>query len=493
MTLPQLPPAIHSLDGQHIDLTEPTWRIRVSADGGQVKLIQWSRLWAVHVLSPEALHIYQHFICDRLQRRKASTVYNDFAAMLRFARWMDTQKKQKAETFTWADYTVDLASEYLHWSLNHTAERGNGFSRLRVLYAWGVARQYPGFDLHVLHALKTVTAPGNVKGHHVRSRHATQGPFSGEEKWLITHALQTGQGTDRDRAVVMLFLELGCNPHAAIRLRSADLHRIDTAQGALYQLDMPRVKKRTAHRETKRRAVSQHLGHLLDDLRLPDPDSPLLHWLTPHKPEASVYRALRRWGRNARLISPHTGEFLHLHARRFRYTLATHLAEEGASKFHIAEILDHTDLQHVEVYIETTARIADHVARATDSVMVPLVQRFLGRIVDSTAEGVFPDLPQNAVVPAATPHLSLLDVGGVGVCGRNTPRDGLCQLLPPLSCYTCSLFAAFRDGPHHEMLAAIDHYLEAARERADARILQQLDTVRQAIQQVLVRTENRHE
>jgi hypothetical protein len=147
----------------------------------------------------------------------------------------------------------------------------------------------------------------------------------------------------------------------------------------------------------------------------------------------------------------------------------------------------------VEVYIETTARIADHVARATDSVMVPLVQRFLGRIVDSTAEGVFPDLPQNAVVPAATPHLSLLDVGGVGVCGRNTPRDGLCQLLPPLSCYTCSLFAAFRDGPHHEMLAAIDHYLEAARERADARILQQLDTVRQAIQQVLVRTENRHE
>jgi integrase len=445
------------------------------------------------LLSPEALHIYQHFICDRLQRRKASTVYNDFAALLRFARWMVAQGKPVSAVFTWADYTVALAGEYLHWSLTHTAERGNGFSRLRVLYAWGVARQYPGFDPHVLRALKTMTAPGNVKGHHVRSRHATQGPLSTEEKWLITRALQAGQGTDHDRAVVMLFLELGCNPHAGIRLRSADLHRIETPQGPLYQLDVPRVKKRTAHRETKRRAVSQRLGRLLDDLRLPDPDSPLLHWLASQTPERAVYQALRRWVRDARLISPHTGEPLHLHARRFRYTLATHLADEGASRFHIAEILDHSDLQHVEVYIETSARIADHVARATDPVMAPLVQRFLGRIVDSVDEGIFPDLPHNAVIPAAAPHLPPLNVGGVGVCGRNTSRDGLCQLLPPLSCYTCTLFAAFRDGPHREMLAAIDRYLEAVREQADARILQQLDAVRQAIQQVLARTENAHE
>ena len=57
---------------------------------------------------------------------------------------------------------------------------------------------------------------------------------------------------------------------------------------------------------------------------------------------------------------------------------------------------------------------------------------------------VFLDLPSTTrFIPAAAPHLPLLSVGGIGVCGRNTRHDGLCQLLPPLSCYTCSLFGAF--------------------------------------------------
>jgi len=46
----------------------------------------------------------------------------------------------------------------------------------------------------------------------------------------------------------------------------------------------------------------------------------------------------------------------------------------GASKFHIADILDHTDLQNVEVYVATTARIADHVAQATDAVLTLMLR-----------------------------------------------------------------------------------------------------------------------
>ncbi|MBI5957337.1 MAG: tyrosine-type recombinase/integrase [Chloroflexi bacterium] len=485
MTLPELPSVIHSLDGQQLDLSAPIWRLQASADGGQMQFIRWPLLRACALFSPEALRICQHYICDRLQRKKAHTVRGDFNTLLRFARWVIVQRKSPAETFTWADYTVELAREYLDWLLTHSSERGNSFSRLRVLYTWGVARQYPGFRPEVLRVLKTMTAPGNVKGHHVRSRHPTQGPLSPEEQWLITQALRAERGADHDRVVVMLHLELGCNPLASVRLRASDLHRFETSQGPLYQLDVPRVKKRTIYRETKRRAVSQQLGHLLDVLRQPDPDSPLLHWLTSHQPERAVNQALRRWVRDAQLISPRTGDLLQLHARRFRYTLATHLAEEGASKFHIAEILDHTDLQHVEVYVETTARIADYVARATDPIMEPLVQRFLGQLVDAGDAPTFSGLPHDALIPAAAPHLPLLSVGGIGVCGRNTRHDGLCQLLPPLSCYTCSLFGAFRDGPHREMLTAIDAYLDAAREQADPRILQQLDGVKQAIGQVL--------
>ncbi|MDH8356919.1 site-specific integrase, partial [Klebsiella pneumoniae] len=47
------------------------------------------------------------------------------------------------------------------------------------------------------------------------------------------------------------------------------------------------------------------------------------------------------------IISPLTGELLHVTPRRLRYTLATGLAAEGISKRELARILDHTDTQHV--------------------------------------------------------------------------------------------------------------------------------------------------
>jgi len=491
MSLPDLPAWVVSFDGQRIDTQAERWQMRASADGGRTLTLNW--LWFAQqrvnhepLWDPSALHLVKLYVCDRLRYKKAQTARGDFHALQGFTRWLATRKISR---FKWIDYTPTLAEAYLQHVLYHTADRGNAFSRLRVLYEWGVARQQPGFDIHVLRVLKSMTAPGNFKGQHVRSRHPTQGPLSGEEKWLLTQALREERGQPRDRAVVMLHLELGCNPHAAVRLKAGDLHRIETRQGTLYQVDVPRVKKRTAHRETKRRALSQWLGSLLDRLCLSDPDSALLHWLPNHSPEAGVNAALKRWAAEAQLVSPRTGERLHLHARRFRYTLATHLAEEGASRFHIAEILDHTDLQNVDVYVVATSRIADAVAQATDRVLEPLVRRFLGKVVESLDEPAFPDPPHNAVIPAAAPHLPLLSVGGIGVCGRNTQRDGLCQLMPPLSCYTCSLFAALRTGPHREVLASIEAYLEAYRELADARILQQLDDVRAAVQQVLEQVE----
>jgi integrase len=495
MTLSEIPPFVISLDGQRINTTGDRWEARAAADGGKKIVLNWTRLTNIaannqSVFSQQAIHLAQLYLCDRLRYKKATTVYGDLQAILRLARWL---AERDVSQFSWADYTSSLANAFLHYVLQQTSDRGNAFSRLRVLYEWGVSREYPGFDLHTLRRLKAMVAPGNVKGHHVRSRHATQGPLSTEEKWLITQALRLEQGDGCDRGVVMLHLELGCNPHATARLQAADLHRIETPEGVLYQLDVPRVKKRTAHRETRRRAISQRLGEVLYSLRLADPSSKLFHWLSEQSPGSSVNAAMRRWAKETALISPRTGECLHLHARRFRYTLATHLAEEGASKFHIADILDHTDLQNVEVYVATTARIADQVAQATDAVLQPLVNRFLGKLIDSLDEPAFPDLPENAIIPAAVPHLPLLSVGGVGVCGRNTRQDGLCQLMPPLSCYTCSLFAALRDGPHRQVLASIDQYLAVHRETADGRILQQLDEVRTAIEQVLARLEEKDE
>ena len=71
------------------------------------------------------------------------------------------------------------------------------------------------------------------------------------------------------------------------------------------------------------------------------------------------------------------------------------------------------------------------------------------------------------------------------MCGRDARKDGLCRLLPPVSCYLCPSFAALRDGPHQEMLDSIETFLRESEATADRRIQMQLDDVRVAIQQVI--------
>jgi len=192
---------------------------------------------------------------------------------------------------------------------------------------------------------------------------------------------------------------------------------------------------------------------------------------------------MHRFVKVSGIVSPHTHALLNMTPRRFRTSLATHMAAQGASNFHIAEILDHTDLQHVGVYTQITSSIADSVATATDPIVQPLVQRFLGKIADAAK----PHTEQETlhqIIPAYAPHLPLpmLNTGGVGSCGK---KDGLCRLLPPFSCYLCPSFVAFRHGPHQEMLSALLTFLQVEEGLVDERIRRQLDDVCLAIREVL--------
>jgi hypothetical protein len=272
-------------------------------------------------------------------------------------------------------------------------------------------------------------------------------------------------------------------------LQNRDFRQIESSVGTFYHLDVPRIKKRGAERETKRRPVSPQLGQLLARLQQGEPDDHLLSWLNTRHPEGDINSSMKRWAVVADGNSPRSGERLHLNPRRFRYTLATHLAEEGASRFHLAQVLDHTDLNYVAVYTETTSTIATQVAAATDAFLEPLVHRFLGKVVDTIDEPAFPVLPVNQLVPAAVSHLTLpvLNTGGIGVCGRDAARDGLYQLFPPLSCYLCPSFAALRTGPHQELLASIQAFLANGEAVMDPRIAAQFGEVQQAIQELLVR------
>lgn len=473
--LQEIPPQVRSLDGQTVDTSGASWTFRSSIDGGQLLVLGWAALEKPAVLSATARHCVKLYLADRLTRKKTRTVANDFGMFLRFQRWLASQQT----LFDWRYLTEGLARGFLAHGMD-TADKGNDFSRLRTFYEWCVARSMDGFDTSFLRMLQTITAVGNSKGHHVRFRDPVRGPFSPDELLLIRHAIVDGQGTDFDRAAVMLHLELGNNALATIRLKNRDLLRFETKTGVFYQLDVPRVKKRTAQRETKRRPISNQLGDLLTGLRCGRPEDPLFHWLSSSGAEADARSSMRRFSKAAGLISPRTGKPLMITARRFRFSIATHMAEEGASLFHIAEVLDHSDTQNVRVYVETSSSITDLVATATDSALEPLVRRFQGKVIDSSHRS------QDPVIPASAPHLGIdhMDVGGIGLCGLDF-SEGPCRLLPPISCYLCPSFAALSDGPHDQMLKSIERFLERGKRTNDKRILMQLEDVLVGIQQVI--------
>ena len=400
---------------------------------------------------------------------------------LRLQEWLRSRTQPLVE---WADLNEGLVRSFLQHGIEHTADKGNDFSRLRTLYRWGVARQHQN-DPAFLDILLSITAVGNAKGHSVRFRDVVRGPFSPDELMLISRAVQEGLGAFQDRAVVMLHLELGHNPNASVRLRNSDLIRYETKSGVVWQLDVPRVKKRIPRRETKRRPISGALGSL--SLRVCRRVAPMDH--------CSIRFGIEPGGSHEpghAALCAGSGSHLTTHAASvederapFPLFLATHMAEEGASIFHIAEVLDHTDTQNARVYIETASSIADPVTQATDSALTPLVRRFQGRIIESDRSLTVSR--SHGTIPAAVPYLGIphLDVGGIGLCGRDAARDGLCQLLPPLSCYMCPSFAALRTGPHRQMLESIDEFLRRHEQLSDRRILLQLDQVRVAIRQAI--------
>jgi hypothetical protein len=170
--------------------------------------------------------------------------------------------------------------------------------------------------------------------------------------------------------------------------------------------------------------------------------------------------------------------------------LATEVVEQGASDYHVAEVLDHSDTSHVKVYRKTEPTIADRMERALDPALTPIVKRFQGQVVDPGGAYPFGSIPP-AIIPGTVFHLPdyPLDLGGIGFCGQDLKNDGLCKKAPPLACYTCPKFAAWRDGPHQQVLAGLEKATGVLSEIADKRISKELIETTRAVHQCVQQIE----
>lgn len=181
------------------------------------------------------------------------------------------------------------------------------------------------------------------------------------------------------------------------------------------------------------------------------------------------------------IISPRTGKPIKMNTRRLRYTFATRLVREGVSKLEIADLLDHTDTQNVQVYFDIKSDVVEHLDKAMAMALAPIAQAFMGTLVNTEAEAIRGGDPSSGIATVAGAPGRVEKLGNCG-------SFGFCGALAPISCYTCRSFQPWMDAPHGIILD--DLLKERARKvqaGLDGRMVSIHDTTISAIAEVILR------
>lgn len=132
--------------------------------------------------------------------------------------------------------------------------------------------------------------------------------------------------------------------------------------------------------------------------------------------------------------------------KRFRYTFGTRLAEEGASKVVIANRLGHSDLQHVDVYVEASPKIVDNIDKAMGDALAPLARAFRGQLVENEEHSTHKGALGSRIVDF---RISKKPIGSCAGKGSG------CAFNKPVACYICFRFEPWLDAPHEKVLARL--------------------------------------
>lgn len=452
-----------------------------------------------------------HYI-KKLSPTECINIQNDISAHLSRIGFLD------GLSFDWEldEYEEALSRAILDiLAMLRSENKLDRFYRICRWYLW-CAEHIPecGFNQEIALQLSRVTIPGNVKGEAVRSKDPNTGPldFELEEPLLRKYLLEDESEVFehmQQRVAVALCLAFGRNPMNYAQLREEDMKNLTADYPKakdLWQLHIPRIKKRSKPREFFRAETcdkrladmilelinkNQQFQTMINDVEMPR----ALFLRTSHHKKFigtdnqewcfhfksnEFSKLLSQWAKRVNLKHPVTHKIIHLTARRLRYTFACNMARQGVNRATLAEMLDHTDTQHVGVYYDLSEEIVGMLDKALASQVGKVLGWFKGTIIDDDSDAVNGDNPDK--------HLFFIgenepeDQTEIGVCGESK----LCHLDPPYSCYLCPKFQPYRHADH-------DHVLELLLKDRDARLKQyknarlgiQLDDVIFAVGQVV--------
>ncbi|AOJ22823.1 hypothetical protein WJ11_26155 [Burkholderia cenocepacia] len=386
----------------------------------------------------------------------------------------------------------------------------DAFYVLRSWYLWSSEMlDCLGFDEEFALELDEVQIPARPSRLAVELEDEACGPLWDTEVAILRRALLDDVSMVRlhimQRAAVTLSLAYGRNPANFCLLRETDLRNalagFDVPEQ--WMLAIPRIKKpgvgvrQTFIEERVSDELAGVLRTLLDAnqaIDCGDCPRPLFmrenidRWCEGtgigeygyHITVEQFRLLIKQFALRMNLLSPRTKRALYVTSRRLRYTFATTMVELGVSRKVLAAMLDHSDMQHVQVYYSLKGRrLTTILDRAAALKIGPLMRLFRGTLVASAASALNGSDPAKSI--RFVGDMSAVPPVEIGACGQ----DQLCALDPPFSCYLCPKFQPYVEADHQAVLSELLASRREREQRYGARLSIQLDDVIYAVAEVI--------
>lgn len=492
-------------EGKKIDISGDIWFLPIVTN-------DHSKLDFGKVSNLQLRNALKYYVADRIRRTSTRAGEKAFDTVWRKALRYWRKDIQQLDV---QEHLIDLFEKAIN----------NDRSRHRLWMMYEPIRWYiwcsdnisnSTFSYTYAAELQLMVIPGGPRGEAVRMSDPTMGPLhKALELPLLISALKEDESQEfkhlQQKAVMALSLAFGRNAANLTFLRESDLVKLSPSyEDPCYLIRMPRIKKRlvSPRDDLIEEYLDPYFGRILENLieknnsvtlsgkdrdfskpgnrpLLINPKGNRVALLSQdlenifNMTSGDIARLISAFIKRHDIISPLTGELMHVTPRRLRYTLATGLAAEGISRRELARILDHTDTQHVRVYFDVSGKVVKHLDSAMAKGFSQYLNFFKGKLVDSDEDAINGERDDKRLM--FIDEQNPADQSAIGVCGESK----VCHLDPPFSCYLCPKFQPYRHADHGYVLECLlADREERLRKYESARLGIQLDEVIAAVAQV---------
>ena len=330
-------------------------------------------------VSHEILRATKKVMIWYAENRSPSYMSNLFSYLLSFLK--KTSGELQAEVAT-------ISSEML---LNYYAalpERNKYYlGYIAGLIKRWVSMEIPGVNPDCLTLLEQLRIKGCTKGEAVLTHDPQHGAFSDIEYQSIlsglNNAYENGDIKREEFLLAWLSLVIGQRPVQYAGLKICDFRILAGENDETeYLLYIPRAKQRgqLTRESFSKRPIEATVGEIfaehIDDIRnrfaslLPTPEAApifpairLSQEMSPgfefHRTSGTLSLKIKQILNTLQIRSERTGDFINITPTRARRSLGTRAAAEGHGELIIAELLDHSDIQNVGVYVQAEPELLE--------------------------------------------------------------------------------------------------------------------------------------